>query len=76
MILIISLRNVLVFSTIDDQEVICSLFFCIQFFKQFSTCFNLCYRERKIALVGDACSKPPMIVRSHELHVATLEQLH
>jgi hypothetical protein len=25
--------------------------------------------ERKIVLVGDVCSKPPIIIRSHDFHV-------
>jgi hypothetical protein len=49
-----------------------SLSFFIQFFKQ---CVSITLQhtltftiERKIALVGDACYKPPIIIRSHDLH--------
>ncbi len=49
------------------------LSFCIQFFKhrinitfQCALAFHI---ERKIALAGDACFKPPITIRSHELHV-------
>ncbi len=49
------------------------LIFYIQFFKQhvniiFLTCFSFCYKE-KIALIGDACSKPVIItIKFHNLH--------
>jgi hypothetical protein len=55
------------------------LFFCIQFFKQ---CVNITFQrvltsiiKRKIALVGDACSKPPIIIRSHDLHVGDIKRV-
>jgi len=50
-----------------------SLSFYIQYFKQ---CVSIAFQcalastiERKIALVGDACFRPPIIIRSHDLHV-------
>jgi hypothetical protein len=50
-----------------------SLSFCIQFFKQR---VNIALQHvlifiinRKITLVGDACFRPPIIIRSHDLHV-------
>ncbi len=50
-----------------------SLSYCIQFFKQHVNITLQCALasaiERKIALTGDACSKPPTTIRSHDLHV-------
>jgi hypothetical protein len=54
------------------------LSFCIQFFKQHVSI--ACERalafaiERKIALVGDACSRPPITIRSHDLHVGDIKE--
>ncbi len=31
--------------------------------------------ERKIALAGDACSKPPIIIRFHDLHVGNIRRV-
>jgi hypothetical protein len=48
-----------------------SLFFCIQFFKHLNITFQDALAfviERKIALTSDACSKPPITIRSHHLH--------
>jgi hypothetical protein len=28
--------------------------------------------EKKIVLVGDACSRPPITIRSHDLHVGNI----
>jgi len=46
-------------------------FFCIQFFKH---CVSIALQraltfaiEKKIEWVGDACSKPPIITKSHDL---------
>jgi hypothetical protein len=54
-----------------------SLFFCIQFFKQH---VNIVFQhvltfaiERKIMLVGDACFKPPITIRFHDLHVGDIK---
>jgi hypothetical protein len=51
-----------------------SLFFRIQFFKQ---CVNIVFQcaltsiiERKIVLLINVCFKPPIIIRSHNLHVS------
>jgi hypothetical protein len=58
-----------------------SLFFCIQFFRQ---CVNIVFQcvlvftiKKKIVLASDACSRPPISIRFHDLHaneisVATL----
>jgi hypothetical protein len=57
-----------------DRRSIGHLFlsFCIQFFKQFvSIAFQhvLAFAiENKIALVGNACFRPPIIIRFHDLH--------
>jgi hypothetical protein len=49
-----------------------SLSFCIQFFRQ---CVNITFQhvlasviKRKIELTFDACSRPLVIIRSHDLH--------
>jgi hypothetical protein len=78
---IVSSRSVHVFSTIDDQEVSypyhfafnqLSLSFCIQFCRQHvSIAFQhalIFVIERKIALADHACSRPPITIRSHDLH--------
>jgi hypothetical protein len=48
-----------------------SLSFCIQFFKQHVRIVLQCALasaiERKIVLAGDACSRPPIIIRYHDL---------
>jgi len=53
-----------------------SLFFYIQFFKQ---CVNITLQhvltfviERKVALAGDACFRPPIIIRFHNLHESNI----
>jgi len=50
-----------------------SLSFCIQFLRQhISIAFQgaLTFAiERKITLASDVCSKPPINIRSHDLHV-------
>jgi len=55
-----------------------SLSFCIQFFKQ---CVSIAFQcalasaiERKITLAGDACFKPPINVKSHDLHVGDIRR--
>jgi hypothetical protein len=57
-----------------------SLSFCIQFFKQHVSIAFQCALtsgiERKIVLVGDACCRPPITIRSHNLRMLmTLERL-
>jgi hypothetical protein len=53
-----------------------SLSFCIQVFKH---CVSIILQhaltfaiERNIALVGEACSRPLIIIRSHNLHVGNI----
>ncbi len=55
-----------------------SLSFCIQFFRQ---CVNIIFQhaltfvtKRKIVLVGDVCSRPPIITRSHNLHASDIRR--
>jgi len=31
--------------------------------------------ERKIALASDPCSRPPIIIRSHDLHVGNIRMV-
>jgi hypothetical protein len=56
-----------------------SLSFCIQYFKQ---CVSIAFQcalastiKRKIALVGDACFRPPIIIRSHDLHLNDIRKV-
>jgi len=48
------------------------LSFCIQFFKQHVNIDLQCALtfaiEKKIALADDVCSRPPIIIKSHNLH--------
>jgi hypothetical protein len=53
-----------------------SLSFNIQFFRQ---CVNITFQhaltfatKRKIVLAGDVCSRPPIIIRFHDLHVSDI----
>jgi hypothetical protein len=55
------------------------LHFCIQFFKQ---CVNIAFQhalvfaiEKKIALASDVCSRPPIIIRFHNLHVGDIRRV-
>ncbi len=55
-----------------------SLYFCIQFFRQH---VNIAFQhaltsiiERKIVLAGDACSRPPITIGSHYLHVDHIKE--
>jgi len=54
-----------------------SLFCCIEFFKQHvSIYFQRALTfviERKIALTSDTCSRPPITITSHNLHVDDIE---
>ncbi len=56
-----------------------SLSFCIQFFKQ---CVNIVFQrvltstiEKKIVLASDACSKPPITIGYHDLHVGDIRRV-
>ncbi len=70
------IRERLFFSMINDREVICFCLFAFEFFKQH---VNIVLQhvlafaiEMNIALVGDTCSRPPITVRSHDLHVSDI----
>jgi hypothetical protein len=53
-----------------------SLSFCIQFFKQHVSIAFQCALafiiERKIALANDACFRPPITIKSHNLHACNI----
>ncbi len=56
-----------------------SLSFRIQFFRQ---CVDIIFQraltsviERKITLVGDVCSRPPTIIKAHDLHVGDIRKV-
>jgi hypothetical protein len=78
MIWIISLGNVLVFSTIDDREVIYPCLFCIQFFRQHISIALQCALtsaiKRKIALANDVFSRPPITIKFHDLHIGDIKR--
>jgi hypothetical protein len=63
-----------------DRQLGCHLclFFCIQFFRQCVSIVLQCPLtstiERKITLTSDACSKPPITIRSHDLHVGNIRR--
>jgi hypothetical protein len=69
---IISSRNVLVFSTIDNQNVIYPYLFAFSFSSSMLILlFNMLLAsaiEKKIPLVGDACYGPPITIKSYDLH--------
>ncbi len=56
-----------------------SLSFCIQFFRQCVSIVLQCALafaiKRKIALAGDACSRPLITIRSHDLNVGNIRRL-
>jgi hypothetical protein len=66
----------MVFKQLGDHL---SLSFCVQFFKQHVNIIFDCALafliERKIALVGDACSKPPITIRFHDLHSSDIREV-
>ncbi len=76
---IVSSKSVFVFSTIDDEELIYPCFFCIQFFKQhLSIAFQHALAfviQRKIVLVGDVYSKPPLIIKFMILLVGDIKRV-
>jgi len=55
-----------------------SLYFCIQFSRQ---CINISFQhalastiERKIVLMGDACSRPLITIKYHDLHAYKIRE--
>ncbi len=65
-----------VFSTIDDQEVIYPCLFTFKIFKQHvSITFQhaLAFAiDKKIILAKQVCSRPPIIIKSHDLHACDI----
>jgi hypothetical protein len=55
-----------------------SFFFYIQFFRHNVNialqCALISFIKRKIALACDVCSKPPITIRSHDLHVGDIRR--
>ncbi len=55
-----------------------SLSFCIQFFKQIVSIALQCALtfiiERKITLVNNVCSRLPITIKSHDLHVGNIRR--
>jgi hypothetical protein len=54
------------------------LSFCIQIFRQ---CVDIALQraltfviERKTVMASDACSKPPITIRSHDLHASDIRK--
>ncbi len=70
-------KSVLIFSTIDDEVIIYPCIFLFNFFKQrvnislYALTFAI---KRKIELMSDVCSKPPIIIRSHDLHASDIKR--
>jgi hypothetical protein len=59
-----------------QSKVIYPCLFCIQFFKQRVSIILqhalASIIERKIVLVGDACSRPPITIKSNNFHVGDI----
>jgi hypothetical protein len=76
MIWIDSLGSVFVFFHDRGSKGHLSLSFCIQFFRQ---CVSIAFQraltfamKRKITLTSDACSRPPITIRFHNLHASDI----
>ncbi len=56
-----------------------SLSFCIQFFRQHVNIALLHVLtstiERKLALTRDVCSRPPIIIKTHDLHASNIKRV-
>ncbi len=69
---IVSFGSAFVFSTIDNQEIIYPYIFAFNFSGSMCSITFQCVLtsaiKRKITLAGDACSRPPIIIRFHDLH--------
>jgi hypothetical protein len=54
-----------------------SLSFCVEFFRQCVSialwCLLTSVIETKITLAGDTYSRPPIIIRSHDLHAGNIK---
>jgi hypothetical protein len=59
---------------IDDQEVIYHYLFAFNFSSNLIVLLHVLAfaKERKIVLASDACSRPPIITRSHDLHASDI----
>jgi hypothetical protein len=72
---IVSLRNVFDFYTIDVWKVICPCLFTFIFRQHINIALQHALAsiiERKIVLAGDACFRPPIIIRYHNLHACKI----
>jgi hypothetical protein len=59
---------------IDDREVIYPYLFAFNFSSNLIVLLRaLAFaKERKIVLASDPCSRPPIIIRSHDLHASDI----
>jgi hypothetical protein len=68
---------VFVFFIIDDQEVIYPYLITFNFSRNililFFNMFSLCYIKEDW-LEGDACFRPPITIRCHNLHVGDMKR--
>jgi hypothetical protein len=65
-----------IFSTIDNQKVIYPYLFAFNFEQHGSIALQHALAsiiERKIVLASDACSKPPITIKFHNLHVGGIK---
>ncbi len=71
---IISLVNVLIFSMIDNWEVIYPYLFTFNYSRVIIVllCVLAFAIEEKIVLVGDVCFRPPITIKSPNLHVGEI----
>jgi hypothetical protein len=74
MIWIISSRSVPIFSKINDQEVIFPYLFAFNFSSNVLVHPLAFAIERNIALGGDACFRPPITIKSHDLHACDIRK--
>jgi hypothetical protein len=78
LIWIVSSRSVFMFSMINNWEIICPCLFAFSFsnnvlillFNVLALAFVI---ERKSTLARDVCSKSPIIIRPHNLHVGNIK---
>jgi hypothetical protein len=63
-----------IFSIIDNQEVIYPCLFAFNFSNNLIVLLRALTfaKKRKIVLASDACSRPPIIIRSHDLHASDI----
>jgi hypothetical protein len=78
MIYIVSLGNVLVSSTINDQKVIYPCPFAFNFLGSMLVFSLMCLTytiEKKIVLMKDDCFRPPITIKSHNLHEGNIRRV-